>query len=380
MTAPQTKTNILFLDTGFCPKGPDLSIIIPTLNERENIAELVEKLRRSLEGIDWEAIFVDDDSLDGSLSVIRAISAVDRRVRGVRRIHRRGLAGACIEGILSSSAPFVAVMDADMQHDETLLPKMFAQLSTNKVDLVVASRFQENALPQNGLSQLRHAGSLFAIGLAQNLLGVSLTDPMSGFFMIRREIVEDVAPQLSQDGFKILLDIVTSSPEPLRTQEMSFAFSSRRHGESKLNLSVTLDYIGLLLSKLTQGRVSIRFWSFCCVGSLGLLLHLSLLYGFSRLSVAFPLAQTLAMTCAMVSNYTFNNALTYRDRRRHGWNFVLGLLIFALLCSVGLIAGVGVSALIFMQDSSWWLAGLAGALVGVVWNYVSNSAVTWRTR
>ncbi|HBF30305.1 glycosyltransferase family 2 protein [Rhizobium sp.] len=369
-----------FIRAGSFFKGPQLSIVIPTLNERDNIPELVERLHHSLGDIDWEVIFVDDDSLDGSLTLIREIAAVDRRVRGVRRINRRGLAGACIEGMLSSSAPFVAVMDADMQHDETLLPKMFRQLVKNKMDLIVASRFQDSHLQQNGLSKLRHAGSLFAIELARKLLGVSLTDPMSGFFMIRREIVEAVAPQLSQDGFKVLLDIVTSAQKPLRTQEMAFTFGRRLHGESKLNLSVALDYIGLLLSKLTQGRVSNRFWSFCCVGSLGLVLHLSLLFMLIHMAVAFPVAQTLAMTCAMVSNYTFNNALTYRDRRRHGWNFVLGLLTFVLLCSVGLIAGVGVSAVIFTQDPSWWLAGLAGALVGVVWNYVSNSAIAWRAR
>ncbi|MBZ5759414.1 MULTISPECIES: glycosyltransferase [Rhizobium] len=360
--------------------GPELSIVIPTLNERESVAILVDRLRATLAGIDWEVIFVDDDSSDDTIGQVRALSVNDRRIRGLRRVGRRGLAGACIEGILSSSAPVVAVMDADLQHDETRLAEMFNVLRTGNADLVVASRYIQADGASDGLSRIRHAGSRLAVGMAQSLLGVRLSDPMSGFFMIRREFVEAVAPRLSNQGFKILLDIVASSPKQMRIEEVSYAFSPRLHGVSKLDASVVFEYLGLLISKASGDFISARFLAFCLVGSTGLVVNLAFLRILLGAGLDFPTAQTAAMLITMVVNYTLNNALTYRDRRRHGWRFVTGLGMFAALCSFGVFAGVGVSTAFYNSEPRWWLAGLAGAAIGAAWNYFTNSAITWRKR
>ncbi|WFS04828.1 glycosyltransferase [Rhizobium tumorigenes] len=360
--------------------GPELSIVIPTLNERESVAILVDRLRATLAGIDWEVIFVDDDSGDDTIGQVRALSVNDRRIRGLRRVGRRGLAGACIEGILSSSAPVVAVMDADLQHDETRLAEMFNVLRTGKADLVVASRYIQADGASDGLSRIRHAGSRLAVGMAQSLLGVRLSDPMSGFFMIRREFVEAVAPRLSNQGFKILLDIVASSPKQMRIEEVSYAFSPRLQGVSKLDASVVFEYLGLLISKASGDFISARFLAFCLVGSTGIVVNLAFLRILLGTGLDFPTAQAAAMLITMVVNYTLNNALTYRDRRRHGWRFVTGLGMFAALCSFGVFAGVGVSTAFYNSEPRWWLAGLAGAAIGAAWNYFTNSAITWRKR
>src|SRR5580704_5875375 len=120
--------------------GPELTVVIPTLNERDNIGPVVELLDAVLDTVGWEVIFVDDDSSDGTSERIREISRRDRRVRCLQRIGRRGLATACIEGALATSTPYIAIMDADMQHDEKLLPQMLAILKSESVDLVVGSR------------------------------------------------------------------------------------------------------------------------------------------------------------------------------------------------------------------------------------------------
>ena len=360
--------------------GPALSVVIPTLNERDNIPVLVNRLRKTLGGIDWEVIFVDDDSMDDTMARVRELSVADRRIRGLRRVGRRGLAGACLEGILSSSAPIVAVMDADLQHDEERLTDMLNLIRSGESDLVVASRYINADGASDGLSKIRHAGSRLAVGLAQALLGVRLSDPMSGFFMIRREFVEAVAPRLSHQGFKILLDIVASSRQPMKIDEVSYSFSPRIHGESKLDASVVFEYLGLLVAKVSGDLVSARFLAFCLVGSAGVLINLSILRALLVSDVAFAIAQATAMLVTMMFNYTLNNALTYRDRRRRGWRFLTGLGMFTALCSFGVVAGVGVSTVFYQSGPRWWAAGLAGAAIGAAWNYATNSAITWRNR
>lgn len=359
-----------------------LSVVLPTYNERDNLPVLLDRLDAALAGIAWEAIIVDDNSPDGTADVARAIAARDPRVRVIRRVGRRGLSGACVEGMLASSADYVAVMDADLQHDESLLPKMLAALSNGAADLAVASRHVEGGDVGTGLSAVRASGSGLANRLARVLLKVTLSDPMSGFFMIRRTEVERLAPGLSSQGFKILLDIVATARGSLRIVELPFVFRERLHGESKLDTLVALDFLGLVLSKLVGDLVSIRFLMFMLVGASGVVVHMAALFALMEAGgLSFQVAQTAATFVAMTTNFWLNNRLTYRDRRLRGLAALRGLLTFYVVCSVGVVANVGVASLVYQEDAGRilvGLAGLAGAVMGAVWNYAASSVLTWR--
>jgi dolichol-phosphate mannosyltransferase len=359
---------------------PQLSVIVPTFNERDNVTTLFRRLEATLAGLAWEVIFVDDNSPDGTWDVVRGLARQDRRVRCIRRIGRRGLSGACIEGILASSAPCAAVIDADLQHDETQLPKMLALLEAGEADLVVGSRYIEGG-SADSFNRQRAGASALATEVAKQVLRVKIKDPMSGFFMIRSDRFEQLAPQLSTQGFKILLDIVATARGKLRIREIPYAFGSRLHGESKLDSMVALDFLGLVLAKLTHDIVSLRFLLFAMVGSIGLLVHFAALFiALEALDVPFAEAQGTAALCAMTSNFILNNFLTYRDQRLKGFAILRGLLLFYLVCSVGLLANVGVALSVFDQEPIWWLAGAAGALMGVVWNYAMSGLFVWRKR
>jgi dolichol-phosphate mannosyltransferase len=360
--------------------APELSVVVPTYNERANIPILVERLAHVLAGCDWEVLFVDDNSPDGTAAVARALGETDGRVRCMRRIGRRGLAGACLEGMLGSQARYLAVMDADLQHDEGLLAAMLERLRAGNCDLVVASRYLGGGSAA-GLSKQRARASRFANMLVHRLLGIALTDPMSGHFMIRRDAFEPLAPAISSQGFKILLDILATKPGSLRVVELPSSFHERRHGESKLDSKVALDFAALLTAKLTNDAVSARFLLFCLVGTSGLVVHLLVLSLATQLAaIAFGAAQALATVCAITWNFVLNNMFTYRDQRLAGWRFLTGLLRFQVICAIGAVSNVGIATWIYDYDSRWWLAGLAGALIGTVWNFVVSAAFVWRQR
>src|SRR5580704_427297 len=359
---------------------PPLSVVIPTFNERDNVTTLFRRLEKTLAGIPFEAIFVDDNSPDGTWQILRALARDDGRVRCIRRIGRRGLSGACIEGILASSAPCAAIIDADLQHDETQLPKMLALVQGGTADLVVGSRYVEGG-SADSFNKQRAGASVLATEVAKRVLRVKIADPMSGFFMIRRDRFEQLAPQLSTQGFKILLDIVATARGDLRVKEIPFTFGSRLHGESKLDSMVALDFLGLVLAKLTRDVVSLRFLLFAMVGSIGLLVHFAALFAALEVfELPFPEAQACGALLAMTSNFILNNFLTYRDQRLKGFAILRGLLLFYLVCSVGLFANVGVAFSVYDQEPIWWLAGAAGALMGVVWNYAMSGLFVWRRR
>ena len=357
-----------------------LSVIVPTFNERDNVVTLFERIDAALPGVVWEAVFVDDNSPDQTWDVVRQLAHRDPRARCIRRIGRRGLSGACIEGILASSAPCVAVIDADLQHDETQLGKMLGILESGDAELVVGSRYVAGG-SADSFNRTRLGVSQFATALAKRLLGVEIADPMSGFFMIRRDRFEQLAPQLSIQGFKILLDVVATARGQLRTVEIPYTFGSRLHGESKLDSTVALDFLGLVLAKLTHDAVSLRFLLFATVGSIGLFVHLVALYvALEAFGAPFAEAQGIGALVAMTSNFLLNNFLTYRDQRLKGLRLLTGLLMFYLVCGVGLMANVGVAFSVYDQEPIWWLAGLAGALMGVVWNYAMSGLFVWRKR
>ena len=361
---------------------PELSVVVPCYNERANVLPLIHKLDDALAGIAWEVIFVDDNSPDGTAAEVRRAAAGDPRVRCIRRIGRRGLASAVIEGALSSSATYIAVMDGDLQHDETRLPEMLAALRTQEIDLAVGSRHVEGGDNAGLSSQWRHALSDGGIRLAQAFLPVRLTDPMSGFFMLSREKFEALAPHLTGQGFKILLDLVMSAPAPLRVREIPCQFHPRLAGESKLDVLVMVQFAGLLLDKVFEGYLPLRFLSFCFVGLFGVLVHLTILT-LARLtgSFDFSTAQIAATLIAMVFNFQLNNQITYRDQRLRGPKLWRGLLLFMLVCGIGAVANVGIARTIYESHTNWWtLAGATGAIIGVVWNYAVSATLVWRGR
>ena len=360
--------------------SPELAVVIPTLNEKDNIAPLVELLDAVLDGVSWEVIFVDDDSPDGTAKWIREISCLDRRVRCLQRIGRRGLTTACIEGALATSAPYVAVMDADMQHDEKLLPQMLAILKSEPVDLVVGSRH----VAGGGVGEWdagRAKMSAVAARLSRIICKAEIADPMSGFFMLRREVLEGTLRRLSGQGFKILLDILASSPRPLRFRELPDEFRERPRGESKLDTLAAWEYMMLIADKLIGHIVPVRFALFAFVGGVGLFVHMSTLWvALIVAGAAFDPAQASASVAAMTSNFFLNNLFTYRDRRLRGLALLRGLVSFYAICALGAVANVGIAGYVFSRNEVWWLAGLAGVAVGSVWNYAVSSVFTWKQK
>ena len=360
---------------------PVLSVIVPCFNERPNVAPLIAKLEAALAGVSWEVIYVDDDSPDGTAAEVRRIARFDPRVRCIRRIGRRGLASAVIEGVLSSSAAYVSVIDGDLQHDETRLPVMLEALQSGQYDLVVASRHVEGGDNAGLSSRWRHLLSDGGIWLAQRFLPVRLTDPMSGFFMLPRPLFEELARGLTGQGFKILLDLVLSSPAPLRVLEVPARFRERQAGESKLDMLVMMQFGGLLLDKVFGGLLPLRFVSFALVGAMGVLVHLTVLsvLGLST-DLSFNTLQTIATVTAMVFNFQLNNAVTYREVRLRGSRLWWGLLVFMLVCGVGAVANIGIAQALYENRTNWTMAGAVGAVIGVVWNYAVSATLVWRAR
>ena len=357
--------------------SPELSIVVPTLNERENVPRLVECLDRVLKGTVWEVIFVDDDSDDGTLEVIHGLARRDPRVRFVHRIARAGLSSACLEGLASSSAPFLAVMDADLQHDERLLPEMLEQLRGNQADLVVGSRYVEGA-SLTDWSGLRQRLSRIATRLAKLALRVRLEDPMSGFFMLTRDLYRRSVRQTSGQGFKLLLDILASAAGTVRVKELPFEFRTRGSGTSKLDSLVVYEYLLLLVDKLLGRYIPIRFVIFCAVGCLGAVMHLSVLGALLYLAGRdFVFAQTVATIVAITVNFSLNNFFTYRAQQLKGWNFLSGLFFFYAVCAIGAYVNIQVAGHLFELAIPWWSAGLMGAIIGAVWNYGVSSIIVW---
>ncbi len=360
-------------------RSAHVSVVVPTFNESRNVAELTRRLGEALLGFEWEVIFVDDNSPDGTYDVVKALAVENPRVRCIRRVNRRGLSGACIEGILSSAAPYVAVMDADLQHDETILPEMFGRLERDEADIVVGSRLVEGGSSEAGFSAGRAFASSFAIRLASFMIGAKVSDLMSGFFAMKRERFETIAPNLTTSGFKILLDILATASPPLRASEVGYKFRTRFAGESKFDLRAMSDFFGLLVHKVSRGLIPPRFVMFALVGGTGVFVHLiSLRLCLGLAGIAFVWAQTLATVVAMTWNFFINNMLTYSNAKLHGGRAFLGLLQFYAVCGIGAIPNIGVANWLFGMNNSWWLAALAGIIIGTVWNYTMSSLFVWR--
>jgi dolichol-phosphate mannosyltransferase len=365
--------------------SPQLAIIVPSYKERDNIAPLYDKVSAALGEIPFEFIVVDDNSPDGTAAVVKDMARRHANVRCIHRIGRRGLSSAVIEGISASAAPYFAVIDADHQHDERILPQMLDKALAGD-DIVVGTRYSGAGQVGDGLSKTREAGSRFATQLSHLVTGKSLSDPMSGFFLMKREVFDEVAGSLSNEGFKILLDIVVSASRVRKAQarelkigEVPYTFRQRHAGESKMNPLVVVQFLGLVVSKMTGGILPTSFLLFGGVGAIGIVIHVLMLWiSLSLLSFNFVVAQAVATVVSMTSNFVLNNQFTFADKKLKGWHIAGGLVAFYVICSIGAIANVSVASWIFQMDRSAYFAGVTGALMSVVFNYAVSRAIVWR--
>ena len=356
----------------------ELAVIIPTFNERENVHVILDCLASALRDVTYEVIFVDDDSPDGTADLVREISLTEPKVRILQRVNRRGLASACIEGMLSTAAPYIAVMDADLQHDERILPEMLKRVKEGDLDIVVGSRNVEGG-SMGTFTSKRVALSMLGRRFSQSICRCEIQDPMSGFFVLRRAFLMEVVHRVSGIGFKILVDLLASAVRPVRLREVPYVFRNRMNGESKLDILVGIEYLRLVLDKLLGDLIPSSFILFALVGAAGVAVHLSVLWlSLFAFEAPFGTAQTVATAAAMTTNFLLNNSITYRDRRLRGLKIIRGLISFYLACSVGVFINLKLADGAHTVGVPWYLAGLFGMAIGSVWNYGVTQIFTWR--
>ena len=358
----------------------EIAVVVPTYNEALNAADLCQLLHKALAGRNYEIIFVDDNSPDGTSDIVREMGQSDTRIRCLQRVGRRGLSSAVIEGMLATAAPVVAVVDGDMQHDETKLSEMLDKLWAEDVDLVVGSRYMEGG-GFGDWSAKRRKMSEFATAMAKRLTGVPLSDPMSGFFMLRTSALRDRVNELTGVGYKILLDVLSAPGPQMSVAEVPYEFRTREAGESKLDNKVLLEFVELLIARTVGKYVPTKFVMFAMVGALGVFVHMAVLAGLFQNGngvASFAVAQGVATLVAMTANFFVNNFFTYFDRQLRGWAMLRGWASFALASMVGAVANLGISVYLFETwDAVWFVSGIAGIIVGAAWNYAVTALYTW---
>ncbi|MDL5050768.1 glycosyltransferase family 2 protein [Oscillatoria amoena NRMC-F 0135] len=358
-----------------------LSIVVPTYNEAGNVQPLLRLLAEALVNISYEVIFVDDDSPDGTADRVRAIAQTNPAVRVLHRVGRNGLSSACVEGMMAAAAPYVAVMDADLQHDEKILPAMLELMQREHLDIVIGSRHASGG-SMGAFAKERVALSQFGRRISQFVCKADVSDPMSGFFLVNRNFLHEVIYDLSSIGFKILVDLLASARRPVRIGEVPYTFRNRQEGESKLDTLVLLEYLQLVADKLTGGLIPARFLLFSAVGFSGVLVHALVLASLYRsLEWEFRPAYLIALLLAMTCNFFFNNLVTYRECRLKGARaLALGWLSFCLACSLGAFISIQIADSLRLSGVHWALASLVGIALASVWNYTMTQTLTWRLR
>jgi dolichol-phosphate mannosyltransferase len=359
-----------------------LSIVLPTFNERVNVGPIVEQLLPLGDSYNLEILFVDDDSSDGTADAILRLSRQYPCIRLIRRVGRFGLSSAIKEGILDSTGDVILVMDCDGQHEPAAVFTTVSKLLDSDLDLLIGSRFHPEASIE-GLSAKRQRQSTLANRVARFSLPRyrTLTDYMSGFFALRPERALGYVRQVDVSGFKFLYELLALSGGHLRVAEVPLEFQARISGESKLNLAVVWDLGISILHTLLLRSVPRRALSFALVGATGIVSHL-LLFSVAHkwLAFTFEQAQTSAVIGAASTNFLINNLLTFRVQQLKGLALLIGLIRFLLVTSLGMVANVGVSSVIYHQGSGTALMAMfAGIAVDFVWKYAASSRFVWNT-
>ena len=356
-----------------------LTVVLPAYNERENVDYLVEAIHKAdVDGQIKRIIYVDDDSPDLTSEHIKT-SQYPIDVLCIHRIGRQGLSSAVVEGILLADTQYVAVMDADGQHTPDDLMQMLKVAVEEGDQLVIGSRFKNQAIVETHVG-LRSLLSKVGNRLANHVLRRQLSDPLTGFFLIERNLFTEVSHQVRGAGFKILVDVIYNLRDKnIKIAETQIQFQQRLHGESKLDSGVMIEFVDQMIGLFIGKIYPEKFIGFLMVGVFGMCVHFTVLYlTLFIFALSFTAAQTAATLIAMVANYILNNLLTFRRNRLKGFEWVKGLFYFILVCSLGAIANVGVAGYIFKLDNIWWLSGLAGIIVGTVFNFTLSKYFVWK--
>ena len=363
-------------------KNNYISIILPTLNEVDNISSIIKKIINLSGNFLIEIIVVDDASTDGTTSLVKKLSQEDNRIRLINRYGRNGLSSAIKEGTLSASGDVIAVMDTDGQHQVESLYEAIEELLVADKDLIIGSRFLNSSLII-GLSDKRKKGSLLANSLAKFSLSreySKLTDIMSGFIVFKSQTVLKLVERIDVNGFKFLYELLSVSKGTLDCNEIPLNFMPRKFGESKLDIAIVWDFLVSLIHSLSNRLIPRKAISFAFVGITGVLVQFLISYSFMwLLGFSFQNVLPIAVVSAATSNYLVNNWLTFRVNRLRNKALFVGLLKFLLVSSLPIIANVGLASSFYKLISpNTFFSQLAGIIVVFIWNYAASSKLVWK--
>jgi dolichol-phosphate mannosyltransferase len=358
-----------------------LSVVLPTYNEIRNITHVIEDIvAQDVEGHVKRLIFVDDNSSDGTADFIKSFEGqTPFDIVCIERIGRTGLSSAITEGIMAADTELVAVMDCDGQHRAHDLFTMLYTALAKDADIVIGSRFK-TVNSQGSHQGLRQWLSKTGIWLANLMLKQKLSDPLTGFFLVKRSSFREVARLTSNSGFKIVLDYLFHyRRKPIRVEEVQISFEARHDGESKLDSRILLEFADQIASRLSHGLIPERFVLFSLTGTLGIAVHMLAVYVLYDLAgLPFRWGVLGATLTAMVFNFSLNNRITFRRFRLRGRDWFRGLVVFVLVCSIGAAANVGVAGYLNDHANSWQVSALAGVFVGTVFNFGLSRRFVWK--
>ncbi|MDH4262081.1 MAG: glycosyltransferase family 2 protein [Spirochaetia bacterium] len=355
----------------------DLSVILPTFNEKENIILILDKIRKVLKNESYQIIVVDDNSPDGTWEIAQHYSKKLSNIQVIRRLNMKGLSSAILEGFGSSNSKWMVVMDADLQHDEKILVE-FIKAFEEGYEIVLGSRKTAGG----GIGEwnaLRRVISWVATKMALLIIKNNVSDPMSGFFGIRKEIFENSIDKINPRGFKLLLELLAHNPDS-KVHEIGFTFNKRLHGKSKLNTNVIIDYMEALYDLSFGKYLPLRFLKYSIIGLTGLLLYqLFIWIGLNLLEISKYYSIALGIEAAILSNYFLNNFWTFRDYRHKSIYIITGLFSYHLISLAGVVINYSSTVILINQFKiNIYTASIIGAVLSTLWNYRMNFQITWK--
>jgi len=362
---------------------PEISIILPTLNEEKNIGILLPKIQHILKDYTYEVIVVDDSSTDKTRHIAEEFFAINNNGFVLYRGALSGLSSAIYDGFNIASGNFLIVMDADLQHDEAILPEIINKIATGKYDICIASRNIENGGYGN-LILTRKLLSKFGIWLANFILNMKLSDPMSGYFGLSRKLFEEIKHSINPRGFKLLLEILYKSKN-VNIAHIPYNFKVRKFGKTKLTPAIGFEYLLALLDLKLGWVISYRFILFGFVGFIGSCLNFSFFITFLYFEVPILWSVFYAASLGMIWSFLANNFFTFSEYRYARKKILLGLFFYLFLSLPGIFVQISVTSFLSnLMQGSFYLSDylyfiyLVAVICGAALNYIIHLNITWK--